>query len=1162
MYVRYRYVRLALVGLWIALLGGTFGHAPALRAQASPTLRIVAPADGSTVDRPVTIRVEHTGIRFDGVQIGGNNEAGVGHWHVSIDDEFAGLSPTNVIELPNDAYPTIKAGRHRITATLNENNHAPLNPPVSQTIELNFSKDVSIPVTQGGQPSIQVIFPTANASIDAPFVARVEHSGFRMDGLNSGRDPEPGTGHWHINIDGRYAGMSVSRVLELPNDSFPTITQGQHTLTFYVHQNNHVATNPPIAASLRVNVTKELTITGTQPTTGAGATAPATQTTGATQTAARTPTTGATTAATTPTRATTAATTPTRAATATSGVTASAQTTTAIAGGGVTAEPSATVGLPGIPNTGEASLNVTLPSTIAVMCLVLGSLMLYWSGIGSLAAAPASAPSTRQRGINPVTALTQPLLRALRMVDAHPARWLAQGMERFNHHPLVARMVISARYIATARTTMAYAGGALVGISISAGVIAVHNGTTATYVATDPVRGGPVISAPLPMSPPFAQVPAGPALEPAGGPDHGAVVVAPVEAGASGTVVGPQALSLPWPSKLPNGLEFAVEDSWPFRTLNGQRPNEPFLVFRDDARSAMLRYADGDMTMRGASEPFTVGDAQGTYSQEADGSFRAFWMHAGRTIQMSGVGLTRDDVTMVAQGLEGQTLTQLQAQLRREAAHRQLPITLLWPRYLPAGINLASSESVVELGAPGTVPNADRYHLVFRGKQAVVQIGGGTDAVPAMSGAMERFEVDSVAGQLISGDRRFLLVLDSGNAEEARLHFAPLRDTQGRQLPRVQQGNVYVMAEHLDRAQFERIVAGLGALGAPEFEARARGQASSVPFLWPSELPHGFALDLDAVRYADADARLQGARAYFALNATGPDGDTIAIQGGRDVDGTSFVVPEGSDIEQIMTEVHGRGATAVRSPDGNMIVWSQGTTTYKVSSATVELDQLLAVARGLTRIDDATWQRWSATGAPTAPAPTRPVPLEHSEATTVFANAEIPALSEAVAASVDTVAAHIDTVRKPQPVAAVLPPKPERIVIPQIGLDTPIFSVDNTVPKHDVGWYQYSGRPTQGTNIVLWGHVMRWKDTPNIAAPFADVHLLNKGDRMTLVSASGEEHVYEITRQLRVTPDKVSYLGPTEHEQLLLVSCIGDKIVVNGELTKSERLLTIAEPIN
>jgi LPXTG-site transpeptidase (sortase) family protein len=144
---------------------------------------------------------------------------------------------------------------------------------------------------------------------------------------------------------------------------------------------------------------------------------------------------------------------------------------------------------------------------------------------------------------------------------------------------------------------------------------------------------------------------------------------------------------------------------------------------------------------------------------------------------------------------------------------------------------------------------------------------------------------------------------------------------------------------------------------------------------------------------------------------------------------------------------------------------------------------------------------------------------------------------------------------------------PDRLVIPKIGLDTETYPVGPdkngtlVVLKHDVGWYEGSGKPAGGTSIIFWAHVLRWKSAPQIPAPFADLHLLEPGNSIFIVTTAGERFEYVVTQQIQVMPDQVEYLAPTDHERVTLISCIGDNVIVDGELTKAQRLVTIAEPV-
>ena len=144
---------------------------------------------------------------------------------------------------------------------------------------------------------------------------------------------------------------------------------------------------------------------------------------------------------------------------------------------------------------------------------------------------------------------------------------------------------------------------------------------------------------------------------------------------------------------------------------------------------------------------------------------------------------------------------------------------------------------------------------------------------------------------------------------------------------------------------------------------------------------------------------------------------------------------------------------------------------------------------------------------------------------------------------------------------------PVRIVIEDIGMDRSLVSVGldkkrtPIVPKRDVGWYNLSARPGQGENIVMWGHVLRFRETPKISAPFARVKELTPGAVIVLYTEDGAKHRYVVTKQMRVKPTEVKYILPVGGERLTLVSCIGDKVIRGGDVKDmTQRLITIAEP--
>lgn len=132
----------------------------------------------------------------------------------------------------------------------------------------------------------------------------------------------------------------------------------------------------------------------------------------------------------------------------------------------------------------------------------------------------------------------------------------------------------------------------------------------------------------------------------------------------------------------------------------------------------------------------------------------------------------------------------------------------------------------------------------------------------------------------------------------------------------------------------------------------------------------------------------------------------------------------------------------------------------------------------------------------------------------------------------------------------------DRALIP-VGLDADRVPI---VLDHDVGWYKLGAMPGQGENIVLWGHVLRFRKAPNIPAPFARLKELSPGVGVTLIDANGNEHRYIVTRQVWAEPDEVHYILPQGREMVTMVSCIGDKVIADGTVEMTHRLITIAEP--
>ncbi len=173
-------------------------------------------------------------------------------------------------------------------------------------------------------------------------------------------------------------------------------------------------------------------------------------------------------------------------------------------------------------------------------------------------------------------------------------------------------------------------------------------------------------------------------------------------------------------------------------------------------------------------------------------------------------------------------------------------------------------------------------------------------------------------------------------------------------------------------------------------------------------------------------------------------------------------------------------------------------------------------------------------------------------------------LSTATAAPTEEIAA---TARPAADIEPGQPGEPTRIVIEAVGIDHTIVSVGldkkrvPIVPDHDVGWYNLSAQPGQGDNVVLWGHVLRFRQTPKIPAPFARIKEAKPGAAVVLYDQAGKAHNYVVKQQIWVLPNEVEYILPKDKEMITMVSCIGDKVISNGEVVdETHRLITIAEP--
>ncbi len=111
-----------------------------------------------------------------------------------------------------------------------------------------------------GAPSIQIVSPANGATISGDLlIVQTKVTNFNLNPVAIGTAAKAGEGHWHIYLDGKLAGASADGVVSVPNDAYPTLTAGAHTIKVELHNNDHTPVAGAQSDQITVNVPKTLT---------------------------------------------------------------------------------------------------------------------------------------------------------------------------------------------------------------------------------------------------------------------------------------------------------------------------------------------------------------------------------------------------------------------------------------------------------------------------------------------------------------------------------------------------------------------------------------------------------------------------------------------------------------------------------------------------------------------------------------------------------------------------------------------------------------------------------------------------------------------------------------------------------------------------------------
>jgi hypothetical protein len=208
---------------------------PPVGAQNAPAIQIVSPRSGATVSgSQMVVEIRVHSFTLNSMGIGKAAKPGEGHWQVYVDGNAAGLSADEVVSLPNDAYPSLSAGKHTIKAELRNNDRTPVAGAEGSEITVTIpTKSAMHYAAASGQPGIKILVPHNHTSVSAYLIVWVKVRGFKANPAAVGTAAKAGEGNWHLYADGKLAGVSASSVADVQ------LTRGKHTIRATLNNNDH-----------------------------------------------------------------------------------------------------------------------------------------------------------------------------------------------------------------------------------------------------------------------------------------------------------------------------------------------------------------------------------------------------------------------------------------------------------------------------------------------------------------------------------------------------------------------------------------------------------------------------------------------------------------------------------------------------------------------------------------------------------------------------------------------------------------------------------------------------------------------------------------------------------------------------------------------------------
>ncbi len=268
-------VKASALGLAAALTGGgrraTF--AAGARAADAPTLEIVSPTDGATVNsNDIQVQLKVGNITLDPTAFGRPDKDGVGEILALIDGattaQLANFYSTESFCLAGDG---LAPGKHVLTFVLASNTHVPMMDTAKQiTVDFQPAQPIPLPAADDmGDTGITLISPKDGETVPASFPVQITPVNFFPSSALEGKTNVPGYGHYHVFVDtpmdpAMNAHTSLAGLVLMPGTNGFALNlsawgEGKHTIWIEPAQNDHSRYQPLGHVEFTVNVSASAT---------------------------------------------------------------------------------------------------------------------------------------------------------------------------------------------------------------------------------------------------------------------------------------------------------------------------------------------------------------------------------------------------------------------------------------------------------------------------------------------------------------------------------------------------------------------------------------------------------------------------------------------------------------------------------------------------------------------------------------------------------------------------------------------------------------------------------------------------------------------------------------------------------------------------------------